>query len=108
MKTKIYPIPPAIANRKAFLKIKKKASLHAIQKQLLVIAHWIYAFLLMNLIILSKQARQQWHIFNPYLTKSLYLSAPVSLNYFSTYIIISLANYTTAKIKDPNAKVPKW
>jgi len=35
---KISPKPATIANKNAFLKIKKKASLQATQKQLLVIA----------------------------------------------------------------------
>jgi len=38
---KIAPNEPAIANKKAFLIIKKKASLQQVQKLWLVIAHWI-------------------------------------------------------------------
>lgn len=38
---KIDPIPPVMANKKAFLKIKKKDSLQAIQKLLLATAQLI-------------------------------------------------------------------
>lgn len=62
------PTPPATANLAAFLSIKKKASSAEAQKFLLVMATKVKAFLLMNLMNLSKQATKHMQQEMAYLT----------------------------------------
>ena len=55
---KISPTDATAPNLKAFLTMRRKAFQADAQKFLLVRATWMYAFFVMNLMHLSKQARQ--------------------------------------------------
>jgi hypothetical protein len=62
---------------------------------------------LINWTILSTQARQHLRQFIAY-SKHLLFAAPVFYACFLNIYTIICKNCTTAKIKDPNAKLPKW
>lgn len=63
---------------------------------------------MINLTILSKHAKQQCKNLRAYSTHFYVLSNPYAVIYAWIYIKTILAVWTTAKMKDPKARDPKW
>lgn len=102
----IPPIPETTAYLSGLAQTSSNPSLAAMQKFFPLRAIWIYAFLLMNWTILSTQARQHLKQLIRY-SMALFLSAPVFSACFLKASTISWRNWTTARMKDPKARLPK-
>lgn len=94
-------------NLPPFLRVRKKASFADLQNGVLNRAHWIYAFLLINLMQLSKHQIQHLAQHISIFTTGLVV-APAASAFYAKYSNKILMRFIVATRIDPYAIVPKW